>query len=91
MKYPPTPLGAEALRRASTHASEVYPPVAKSAEALIPRRMNDPTNAYAFIHGQSPCLHAEVPAFVETFRAGVSPACAKPLRRRQGTQAWSSA
>jgi hypothetical protein len=65
--------------------------VAKSAEALILRRMNDPIKAYAFIHKQSPCLHAEVPAFVETFRTGVSPACAKPLRRRQGTQAWSSA
>jgi len=35
-------------------ASEGYPPVAKSAEALILRRMNDPTKAYAFIHGQSP-------------------------------------
>jgi hypothetical protein len=35
-------------------ASEGYPPVAKSAEALILRRMNDPTKVYAFIHGQSP-------------------------------------
>jgi hypothetical protein len=60
MKYPPTPLGAEALRCASTKASEGYPPMAKSAEALILRRMNDPTKSYAFIHGQSPCLHAEV-------------------------------
>jgi hypothetical protein len=59
MKYPPTPLAAEALRCASAKASEGYPPVAKSAEALM-GRMNDPTNAYAFIHGQSPCLHAEV-------------------------------
>ena len=33
--------------------------------------MNDPTKAYAFIHRQSPCLHAEVFAFAETFRAGV--------------------
>jgi hypothetical protein len=54
MKYPPTPLGADALRCACTRASEGYPPVAKSAEALIPRRMNDPTKAFAFIHGQSP-------------------------------------
>jgi hypothetical protein len=29
-------------------------------------------------HGQSPCLHAEVPAFAEMFRAGVS-------ARRRGT------
>ena len=57
-------------------ASEDDPPVAKSAEALIRQRMNDPTKAYAFIHGQSPCLHAGVLAFVETFRAGV------PARRR---------
>ena len=34
-------------------ASEGYPPVAKSAEALM-GRVNDPTKAYAFIHGQSP-------------------------------------
>jgi len=32
-KYPPTPLGAEALRCAGTKASEGYPPLAKSAEA----------------------------------------------------------
>jgi len=32
-KYPPTPLGAKALRCAATEASEGYPPVAKSAEA----------------------------------------------------------
>ena len=31
--------------------------------------------------GQTPCLHAEVPAFAETLRAG----------RRYGTQAWPSA
>jgi len=34
-------------------ASEGYPPVAKSAEALM-GRMNDLTKAYAFIHGYSP-------------------------------------
>jgi hypothetical protein len=34
-------------------ASEGYPPVAKSAEALM-GRVNDPTKGYAFIHGQSP-------------------------------------
>jgi len=33
MKYSPTPLSDEALPRASTKASEGYPPVAKSAEA----------------------------------------------------------
>jgi hypothetical protein len=54
VKYPPTPMGAEALRRANTKASEGYPPVAKSAEALILPHMNDPTKAYAFIHGQGP-------------------------------------
>jgi len=37
----------------SAKASEGYRPLAKSAEALILRRMNDPTKAYAFIHGQS--------------------------------------
>ena len=60
-------------------ASEGYPPVAKSAEALILRRMNDPTKSYAFIHGQSPCLHAEVPRSVF------------PLNKSFGAQAWSSA
>ena len=35
IKYPPTPLGAEALRCASAKASEGYPPSAKSAEAAI--------------------------------------------------------
>jgi len=58
MKYPPTPLGAGALRCASIKASEGYPPGAKSAEALILRRMNDPTKAYAFIHRQSPWFSA---------------------------------
>jgi len=38
-------------------ASEGYPPVAKSAEALM-GRMNDLTKAYAFIHGQSPWFSA---------------------------------
>jgi hypothetical protein len=36
---------------------------------------------YAFIHGQSPCLHAEVPTFTDTHR----------VVGRFGTQAWSSA
>ena len=35
IKYPPTPLRAVALRRASAKASEGYPPSAKSAEAAI--------------------------------------------------------
>jgi len=56
-----------------------YPPVAKSAEALILRRMNDPTKAYAFTQGQSPCLRAEV-QFLAFF-----------LYRSSGTQVWSSA
>ena len=33
-------------------------------------------------HGQSPCLHAEVLAFAETFRAGV-PARRRGLLRRR--------
>jgi hypothetical protein len=36
---------------------------------------------YAFIYGQSPCLHAEVPTFTEAHR----------VAGRFGTQAWSSA
>jgi len=59
MKYPPTPLGAGAFRWASVKASEGFPPVAKSAEAFITRRMNDITKAYAFIHGQSPWFSAQ--------------------------------
>ena len=54
----------------SAKASEGYPPVAKSAEALILPHMNDPTKAYAFIHGQSLCLHAEVPVSAERPHAG---------------------
>jgi hypothetical protein len=34
-EYPPTPLGVEAPRCEGTKASEGYPPVAKSAEAVI--------------------------------------------------------
>ena len=67
-------------------ASEGYPPAAKSAEALILRRMNDPTKAYAFIHGKNPCLHAEVPAFAETFLPGVSARRRGLLRRRIKSQ-----
>jgi hypothetical protein len=63
-------------------ASEGFPPVAKSAEALILRRMNDPIKAYTFIHKQSPCLHAEVPTFAETFRPRVSARRRGLLRRR---------
>ena len=62
-------------------ASESYPPSAKSAEAAILQLMNNSGTVYAFIHGQSPCLHAEVPVFVERPHAG----------NRFGTQAWSSA
>jgi len=49
MKYPPY-----------AKASEDYPPVAKSTEAAIFRPKNGSDTAHAFIHGQSPCLHAEV-------------------------------
>src|SRR4030042_5389963 len=63
-------------------ASEGYPPSAKSAEAAILETMNYSDIVYAFIHEQSPCLHAEVPAFVETFRAGVSARRRGLLRRR---------
>jgi hypothetical protein len=82
MKYPPTPLGAEALRCASDKASEGYPPMAKSAEAAVLRYMDDSGTGYAFIHRQSPCLHAEVPAFAETLCAGVSARRRGLLRRR---------
>jgi hypothetical protein len=54
LKYPPTPLGAEALRCASAKASEGYPPVAKSTEASSFEHMNHLATFYAFIHGQSP-------------------------------------
>ena len=82
MKYPPTPLGTEALRCASDKASEGYPPMAKSAEAAVLRYMDDSGTGYAFIHRQSPCLHAEVPAFAETLCAGVSALRRGLLRRR---------
>jgi len=69
IEYPPTPLGAEALRRASAKAlacqrtcsasrSEGYPPSAKSAEAAILEAMNNSDIVYAFIHGQSPWFSA---------------------------------
>src|SRR4030043_1998166 len=63
-------------------ASKGYPPSAKSAEATILETMNHSDIVYAFIHGLSPCLHAEVPVFVETFRAGVSARRRGLLRRR---------
>ena len=53
-KYPPTPLSAEAPRCAGAKASEGYPPVAKSAEAAIPRFRDSTDTAHAFIRGQSP-------------------------------------
>ena len=79
IKYPPTPACAEPLRRRQAKASEGYPPVAKSAEAAVLLHMNELETAYAFIHGQSLCLHAEVPSL------------AFLLYRSFGTQAWSSA
>jgi hypothetical protein len=54
MKYPPTPLDAEALRCASTKASEGYPPEAKSAGASMLRQMYHRATESAFIHGHSP-------------------------------------
>jgi len=48
-EYPPTPPGAEALRCAGAKASEGYPPVAKSAEAVIPRFTTSTDTAHAFI------------------------------------------
>ncbi len=54
IEYPPTPLGAEALRCASAKASEGYPPSAKSAEAAILQLTNYFGTVYASIHGQSP-------------------------------------
>ena len=62
-------------------ASAGYPPVAESAVAFAQWHTNDLTAKSAFIHGQSPCLHAEVHVFVEGPRAG----------NGFGTQAWSSA
>jgi len=76
--YPPTHLGAVALRRASAKAWERYPPSAKSAEATIFEAMNNSDIVYAFIHRLSPCLHAEVPSSVLF------------LHESFGTQAWSS-
>jgi len=60
-------------------ASGGYPPSAKSAEAAILEAMNNSDIVYAFIHGQSPCLHAEVPSSVLF------------LNKSFGTQAWFSA
>src|SRR4030042_2081167 len=48
-EYPPTPRGAEALRGAGAKASEGYPPVAKSAEAVILRFKIGTDTAHAFI------------------------------------------
>ena len=59
-EHPPTPLGVEAFRCAGAKASEGYPQVAKSAEAVIPRLRISTDTSHAFTHGQSPCLHAEV-------------------------------
>jgi hypothetical protein len=58
MKYPPTPLGAEALRCANAKASEGYPPMAKSAEAAVLRHMDHSGTGYAFIPRQSPWFSA---------------------------------
>ena len=60
-------------------ASEGYPPSAKSAEAAILETMNHSDIVYAFIHGLSPCLHAEVPACRQT---GVTAPRRGLLRRR---------
>ena len=68
---------------AGAKASEGYPPMAKSAEAAIPPFRISTGTAYAFIHGQSPCLHAEVPACRQ---AGVTARRRGLLRRRINTQ-----
>jgi hypothetical protein len=62
-------------------ASEGYPASAKSAEAAILWLTINPGTVYAFINGQGPCLHAEVPVFAKRLQVG----------NRFGTQAWSSA
>ena len=59
--YPPTPTGAETLWCDNIKASAGYPPEAESAVALTQGRRDDLATGFAFIHGQSPCLHAEVP------------------------------
>jgi hypothetical protein len=59
ISYPPTPLGAEALRCASAKASEGYPPMAKSAEAAILRCVKYLEAFCAFIHGHSPRSSAQ--------------------------------
>jgi hypothetical protein len=53
-EHPPTPSGAEAFRCASAKASKGYPPIAKSAEAVIPRLRISTNTSHAFTHGQSP-------------------------------------
>jgi hypothetical protein len=90
-RYPPTPLGAGALRCASTKASVGHPPVSGirrniSAYANLPAeqvlRQVGSSAGYPFrIHLRvSSWLYVEVPAFAETLRVG----------KRYSTQAWSS-
>jgi len=69
-------------------ASEGYPPSAKSAEAAILQLMNNSGPAYAFIQGQSPRLHAEVPVFAERPHATVSARRRGLLRRRINGPSW---
>ena len=65
--YPPTPLGAEALRHASAKASVGHPP--KHGRSVAERV---PIRSYAFLHGQG---HACTPKCVTARRRGL-------LRRR---------
>ena len=65
MRYPPTPLGAEALRCVSAKASEGYPPTAKSAGASMLRYLKDSAAFCAFIHGQTPWSSAQADKIME--------------------------
>ena len=50
--YPPTPLGAEALRCASAKASVGHPPVCEIRRSIWMHCQSDSTRSYAFLHGQ---------------------------------------
>ncbi len=79
--YPPTPLGAEALRCASAKASVGHPPVSEIRRSIIDVVLSCSQRVLRIPPRPRQCLHAEVRAFVETLRAV----------RRCGTQAWSPA
>ena len=56
-------------------------PTGKTRGTYFPPQWGDISRLTSGHPGQRPCLHAEVPAFAESLRAG----------RRCGTQAWPSA